>query len=1437
MSRLLLLAALATLAARAPLAQTCTTSWTASNGGSWDEPTNWDAGVPDGQDTACITLAGTYTVQAGGADRALVGLVLGGTSGVQTLTSAGQIGLGDATVRANGRWEFQDRTPGGGDGLYATGTVAVEGEITVPSGVSFLPTGGTLDVAPGGTFRVSGWASVGGTSALFRIRGTLEGVDCPFPANTGQCLIRAPVEVLGGTLRAVTGYLQLQAGGTMNGATLDAGPVAALVLNYDLVEPYRMTVEGVIQGRPEGTVGMSGLNLFAGPAGATLAVTGTGFQMVGTSFLRSGGGSFTNTGLLLRAATGSNFSGLANVIVRNEGVIEIPASLALYAGSVLRNEPGGVVRATSGGRLAGDGNGTGRFENAGLFILDAPGGSFSFDDGGYGRNSGPYSQMGSEIRVVAGNLDLVGPGSRTLPVGTTLTGVGSIFVPGTFEPEGTVSPGTPEQPLARLIHGWHFYPSQVAGSPRLVIDVDAGGRSDTLYVSSGFGSTGARLAGTLVVRVRPGYVPAIGDAFTIIRTEGTVTGQFGQVVADGAPDGIAFVTEISADQRSLQLRAVAVAPDGPITVSTTRPINGGVRPIFLTGPGASGVSAARLECTTCLDPEAFGTIPATLAHDGALAEARFDLTAPRAFGLYDLVLTRPGLDDARVPITVRPFVSYIRIVPSITRGIGVRPASTGQYNWSGYAVVNSTNADEPAFSFASVGREDRQQVDFALASGNAFDPTVVVFYESRTAPDPAAYALTVARVPAQGSVPLSYGLRVDPSNVLFPEQTRTGPEDLRLPFGENRIFSAFSVQHTSFGRALDAVEAALRNAQSPALQSYLAQVDAVDAGAVRDGVQEALRRLPRYVGSVDALLPFTLQATSTTVATPSGLAAQAESAFRNTLDAVIYRLYADLEYAYHLDLEAAPQPVRDLLAAEYDALASGTLARQASPADNALSNVCRALNNLGATTGPLLASRSGPPPPPTEVDIDSVIQCQIQEGGAPPPPTQVDITSVPAAPTRPGLFGGLGAAAAHVARTLATSGSAASPRRAGSCSPPGGGGGGGGGAAGGSCTPPAAPADPNDKTAETSLLCEFGTVTVDHAEQTRCVRYFVPLAVAADPIVYTIQFENLPQATANAEYVTVVDTLDAALDPGTLEIRATSSDSTFSYTVSGQVVTFRFVGIDLPPNVTEPEGEGFLTYAVRPYGTPATGTVIRNRASIVFDYNPAIATPEVVHEVREAADVSVVIDAPDFYRGGAPVSLDVIVANLQGDPASETTVTIQTGGLTGVTATPSDGTCSGTGPIVCDFGTLDAATFERVTLTTTTAPVGEYTLSATASTTAFDGLAANDVDLRRFGVAAVADVGGPDDLREPTLSLPRPNPVRGVATLRWGLPTVGTVDLRVFDLLGREVAVLADRQPAEAGWHATPWTAEVASGVYVVRLQTEAGGQTVTRTRRLVVIR
>ena len=48
----------------------------------------------------------------------------------------------------------------------------------------------------------------------------------------------------------------------------------------------------------------------------------------------------------------------------------------------------------------------------------------------------------------------------------------------------------------------------------------------------------------------------------------------------------------------------------------------------------------------------------------------------------------------------------------------------------------------------------------------------------------------------------------------------------------------------------------------------------------------------------------------------------------------------------------------------------------------------------------------------------------------------------------------------------------------------------------------------------------------------------------------------------------------------------------------------------LPPNRTAPEGEGSVVFTIKPKNNLATGTAIRNRASIVFDVNPPILTPE-----------------------------------------------------------------------------------------------------------------------------------------------------------------------------------------------------------------------------------
>ena len=81
-----------------------------------------------------------------------------------------------------------------------------------------------------------------------------------------------------------------------------------------------------------------------------------------------------------------------------------------------------------------------------------------------------------------------------------------------------------------------------------------------------------------------------------------------------------------------------------------------------------------------------------------------------------------------------------------------------------------------------------------------------------------------------------------------------------------------------------------------------------------------------------------------------------------------------------------------------------------------------------------------------------------------------------------------------------------------------------------------------------------------------------------------------------------------------------------------------------------------------------------------------------------------------------------------------------------------------------------------------------------------------------------------------------PNPVRTAATLSFTLPTAAHVELRIYDVTGREVGVLADGT-YEPGVHPVTWNARdgqgrsLASGIYFARLR----AANAERTQRLVV--
>jgi hypothetical protein len=92
-----------------------------------------------------------------------------------------------------------------------------------------------------------------------------------------------------------------------------------------------------------------------------------------------------------------------------------------------------------------------------------------------------------------------------------------------------------------------------------------------------------------------------------------------------------------------------------------------------------------------------------------------------------------------------------------------------------------------------------------------------------------------------------------------------------------------------------------------------------------------------------------------------------------------------------------------------------------------------------------------------------------------------------------------------------------------------------------------------------------------------------------------------------------------------------------------------------------------------------------------------------------------------------------------------------------------------------------------------------------------------------------AEPGAPERF---ALAQNAPNPFARSTVIAYALPEAGAVRLAVYDVLGREVAVLVDG-PQPAGRHAVTWEAgPLPSGLYVYRL--DAGRHTETRTMLLV---
>jgi uncharacterized repeat protein (TIGR01451 family) len=135
--------------------------------------------------------------------------------------------------------------------------------------------------------------------------------------------------------------------------------------------------------------------------------------------------------------------------------------------------------------------------------------------------------------------------------------------------------------------------------------------------------------------------------------------------------------------------------------------------------------------------------------------------------------------------------------------------------------------------------------------------------------------------------------------------------------------------------------------------------------------------------------------------------------------------------------------------------------------------------------------------------------------------------------------------------------------------------------------------DPNDKTGSA------GFDTLSHYVSSK------------EELHYVVFFENVDSATADAEDIVIVDTLDQSLEWSTLEIGSMSHPEpcSASFDAVNGIITWTCDSIMLPPDTLPPNGEGWGSFSIKPKSYLSSGTQIKNRSSIKFDYNPWMYAP------------------------------------------------------------------------------------------------------------------------------------------------------------------------------------------------------------------------------------
>ncbi|HEY0680389.1 MAG TPA: T9SS type A sorting domain-containing protein [Chitinophagaceae bacterium] len=147
-----------------------------------------------------------------------------------------------------------------------------------------------------------------------------------------------------------------------------------------------------------------------------------------------------------------------------------------------------------------------------------------------------------------------------------------------------------------------------------------------------------------------------------------------------------------------------------------------------------------------------------------------------------------------------------------------------------------------------------------------------------------------------------------------------------------------------------------------------------------------------------------------------------------------------------------------------------------------------------------------------------------------------------------------------------------------------------------------------------------------------------------DYLTYLIRFQNTGNDTAFQ--VVVRDTLDPKLDWSTLEMIGASHPNQLLIK-DGNQLTWEFPGIKLADSiVNEPASHGYIVYRIQPKNTVAPGDIIKNSASIYFDFNLPVKT-----NTENTVVVDMVIVPVRLTQFNAVLNDDIV--NLSWKTASE----------------------------------------------------------------------------------------------------------------------------------------------------------------------------------------